>query len=168
LMVDAERALVWRGPMVHSAISQMLDDVLWGKLDVLLIDLPPGTGDAQLTLAQKQILSGVVLVSTPQDIALADVRRAFAMFKTIGTSVLGIIENMAWFEDNQQHRHYIFGKGGAAKFAQEQQIPFLESIPLDPALRKASDEGKPTAQQQPFNAIAETLCAALMLKKHAS
>ena len=163
LMVDENRALVWRGPMVHSAITQMLDDVLWENLDVLVIDMPPGTGDAQLTLAQRKILTGIVLVSTPQDIALADVRRALAMFKKVEVPILGIIENMAWFKpDDQSPPVYIFGRGGARALAEKENIPFLGEIPLDPALREAADQGRPSAQKEAFAKIAEKITSALL------
>ncbi len=163
LLVDEARALVWRGPMVHSAISQMLDDVVWGQLDALIIDMPPGTGDAQLTLAQRRILTGVVLVSTPQDIALADVRRALAMFQKVDTRILGIVENMAWFaHDKSSPLIYIFGRGGAKALAEKEGIPFLGEIPLDPALREAADQGKPTAQKKIFAEIAQKISDALL------
>ncbi len=162
LLVDAARAMIWRGPMVHSAITQMLDDVVWGALDVLVIDMPPGTGDAQLTLAQRRILSGVVLVSTPQDIALADVRRALAMFKRVETPILGIVENMAWFApDDQSPPIYIFGRGGARQLAEQENIPFLGEIPLDPALREAADRGQPDTHKKIFGDIADKISVIL-------
>lgn len=156
LLVEQDQALVWRGPMVHTAVSQLLDDVLWGELDILLIDMPPGTGDAALTLAQKKILTGAVLVSTPQEVALADVRRAFTMFQTMDVPLLGLVENMAWFEDENKNKNYIFGEGGAKKFADANTIPLLGQVPLLPELRQAGDEGKPLALPQ-FDEIAKAL-----------
>ena len=145
LLVAEKQALVWRGPMVHSAVSQLLDDVLWGELDILFIDMPPGTGDAQLTLAQKQVLTAAILVSTPQEIALIDVRRALNMFQTMNVPIAGIIENMAWFEDAAGKKNYIFGEGGAKKFAEENDVLFLGQVPLTPELRQAADEGNTIA-----------------------
>ncbi len=145
LLVAEKQALVWRGPMVHSAVSQLLDDVLWGELDILFIDMPPGTGDAQLTLAQKQVLTAAILVSTPQEIALIDVRRALNMFQTMNVPIAGIIENMAWFEDAAGKKNYIFGEGGAKKFAEENDTLFLGQVPLTPELRQAADEGNTIA-----------------------
>lgn len=154
LMVEEEKALVWRGPMVHSAVSQLLDDVLWGEIDILLIDMPPGTGDAQLTLAQKRVLSGAILVSTPQEIALADVRRALAMFQTMKVEIIGVVENMAWFEDGSGTRNYIFGDGGAAKFAKKNGLALLGRIPIDLNLRASGDAGKPLNPNPIFDEIA--------------
>ena len=159
LMVEAEQALVWRGPMVHSAISQMLDDVLWGELDLLFIDMPPGTGDAALTLAQKQVLSGVVLVSTPQDLALMDVRRALSMYQTTKTPIFGVIENMAWFDKGDGEKIYIFGRSQVKSFALDRNIPLLGEIPLDPLLRQSADDGKISAQMDVFEQIAHNLLA---------
>jgi ATP-binding protein involved in chromosome partitioning len=156
LMVEQDQALVWRGPMVHSAVSQLLDDVIWGELDVLLIDMPPGTGDAQLTLAQKRVLTGAILVSTPQEVALADVRRADSMFRTMGVPILGLVENMAWFEDENKNKNFIFGEGGAKRFAAANRISLLGQVPLLAVLRQAGDDGKPIPLPQ-FDAIAKAL-----------
>lgn len=154
LLVPAEQALVWRGPMVHKAISQLLDDVVWGALDFLILDMPPGTGDAQMTLAQKKVLDGAILVSTPQEVALADVRRALSMFITMDVPVLGLIENMAWFEDSAGNKNYPFGQGGGAGLARDEGIPLLGQVPLLTALRQAGDEGV-AADLPVFDSLAE-------------
>lgn len=149
-MVDPSRALVWRGPMVHSAINQMLRDVAWGELDLLIVDMPPGTGDAQLSLAQNARLSGAVIVSTPQDLALADARRAVAMFRQVNVPVLGLIENMSLYHcPNCGHEAHIFGHGGAKAEAEKLGIPFLGELALDRAVRVASDEGMPLVLSAP-------------------
>ena len=143
---DVDAPMIWRGPIVMSAISQMMRDVDWGDLDVLVIDTPPGTGDAQLTLAQKVALSGAVIVSTPQEVALADVRRGVAMFRKTNVPVLGLVENMAWFEDPVSgNRSYIFGEGGARQMADTLDIPFLGEMPLVSAIRSGGDIGSPVA-----------------------
>ncbi len=130
-----------------SAISQMMKDVDWGELDLLIIDTPPGTGDAQLTLAQKVLLSGAVIVSTPQEVALADVRRGVAMFRKTNVPVLGIVENMAWFEDPASgNRTFIFGEGGARRMAETLSIPLLGEVPLLPEIRAAGDAGHVDSQ----------------------
>lgn len=143
---DVDAPMIWRGPIVMSAISQMLKDVEWGELDILIIDTPPGTGDAQLTLAQRVSLSGAVIVSTPQEVALADVRRGVAMFRKTEVPVLGIVENMAYFEDPvSQNRTYLFGEGGARRMAEELSVPFLGEVPLVQAIREGGDTGEPVA-----------------------
>ena len=147
-LTEPEKALVWRGPMVQGALMQMLRDVDWGELDVLVIDMPPGTGDAQLTLAQKLKLTGAIVVSTPQDLALIDARRGIAMFERVAVPVLGIIENMSVFtcphcgEDS-----HIFGHGGAAEEASKRGIPLLGQIPLTMSLREQADAGQPLVGQ---------------------
>jgi ATP-binding protein involved in chromosome partitioning len=149
-LVDPDKAMIWRGPMVASAITQMLRDVAWGELDVLVVDMPPGTGDAQLTLAQQAPLAGAVIVSTPQDLALIDARRGVAMFRDVGVPILGLVENMSWFAcDDCGKRHYPFGHGGARTEAQRLAIPFLGEIPLDPAIRERSDSGYPIVAAEP-------------------
>ncbi len=150
LLVDAETAMVWRGPMVMSAITQMMADVEWGALDVLLVDMPPGTGDAQLALAQGTSLSGAVIVSTPQDLSLIDARRGITMFKKVDVPILGIVENMSHFicPDCGGH-HAIFGEGGAKVEAARLQVPFLGAIPLTMDLRAASDAGQPVTARDP-------------------
>jgi ATP-binding protein involved in chromosome partitioning len=169
-LVDAEAAMVWRGPMVMSAVQQLLRDVLWGELDVLLVDMPPGTGDTQLTLAQSVALSGAVIVSTPQDLALIDARRGIAMFQKTSVPVLGLIENMSYFIcDNCGKRHELFAHGGARAEAERLGAPFLGEIPLDLAIREGSDNGVPIAIAEPagphaaaYQAIARSIAAALM------
>lgn len=146
LLVDAENALIWRGPMVQGAIVQLLRDVDWGDLDYLIIDMPPGTGDAQLTLAQQVKLTGAVIVSTPQDIALIDARKAVAMFGKVQVPILGIVENMSTFHcPNCGHETHIFGTGGAKAEAEKLGVPLLAELPLLPEVRHMSDAGTPPA-----------------------
>ena len=150
LMVDAETAMVWRGPMIMSAITQMLADVDWGTLDVLIVDMPPGTGDAQLAIAQGANLSGAVIVSTPQDLALIDARRGIAMFRKVDVPILGLIENMAHFIcPDCGSEHAIFGSGGAAADAARLGVPYLGAVPLTMELRIASDLGRPVVARDP-------------------
>lgn len=149
-MVDPESAMIWRGPMVMSAITQMLRDVIWGELDVLVVDMPPGTGDAQLTMAQQTPLAGAVIVSTPQDLALVDARRGIAMFKKVEVPILGVVENMSYFCcPNCNHRTDLFGHGGAQKEAERLNVPFLGAVPLDPVIRETSDGGRPITVTEP-------------------
>lgn len=149
-LVAEETAMVWRGPMVMSAIRQMLWDVAWGELDVLVVDMPPGTGDAQLTLAQQVPLRGVVIVSTPQDLALIDARRGIAMFRKVDVPALGIIENMSYFQCPEcGTRSDIFGHGGARQEAERLKVPFLGEIPLHMSIRTSSDEGTPVVESEP-------------------
>lgn len=146
LMVDPETAIVWRGPMLMGALQQMLGQVEWGELDVLIIDLPPGTGDVQLTLCQKTELTGAIVVSTPQDVALLDARKALDMFKTLKTPVLGLIENMSSYVcPSCGHEAHIFGHGGVADEAQKIGVPFLGELPLHLDVRTAGDGGTPIA-----------------------
>lgn len=155
-LVEAESAMIWRGAMATSAVRQMLDEVAWGALDVLLLDLPPGTGDVQLTLLQRVPLAGAVIVSTPQEMALADVRRGLAMFEKTHAPILGIIENMSYFEPpGGGPRVHIFGEGGAQRTAAQAGVPFLGEIPIDVALREASDAGKPLVATQPTHPVAQ-------------
>lgn len=148
-LVAEETPMIWRGPMVHSAIQQLFRDVAWGDKDVLVVDLPPGTGDAQLTLTQSIPLTGAVIVSTPQDIALIDARKAVAMFQKTEVPILGLIENMSSFCcPNCGHQTDIFGHGGAEAEAKKIQVPFLGAIPLEITIRTRSDEGNPVATQQ--------------------
>jgi ATP-binding protein involved in chromosome partitioning len=144
-LVDPGSPMIWRGAMATSAVRQMLDDVVWGELDVLLLDLPPGTGDVQLTLVQRVPLAGAVIVSTPQEMALADVRRGLAMFEKTHAPILGVIENMAYFELPDGARSYIFGQGGARRTAEQAGVPFLGEIPIDVSLRESADVGRPLA-----------------------
>jgi ATP-binding protein involved in chromosome partitioning len=149
-LVPPDQAVIWRGPMLHSAIRQFLSDVEWGELDYLVIDLPPGTGDAQLTLAQSVPLTGGVVVATPQDVALADVVKGIAMFEKLEVPVLGVVENMSYFLcPHCGERTDIFAHGGAAKMAEKYGAPFLGEIPLDVAIRVGGDSGKPVAATHP-------------------
>lgn len=149
-VVEEDSAMIWRGPMVISAITQMLREVAWGDLDVLVVDLPPGTGDAQLTMAQQTPLAGAVIVSTPQDIALIDARRGIEMFKKVNVPMLGLIENMSSFCcPTCNHVTPIFGHGGARLEAEKRGIPFLGEIPLDIAIRQTSDDGRPIVATDP-------------------
>ena len=168
-LVEEETPMIWRGPMVMSAITQMLREVAWGELDVLVVDMPPGTGDAQLTMAQAVPLSGAVIVSTPQDLALLDARRGIAMFKRVDVPILGLIENMSYFVcPHCGTRSDIFAHGGARHEAERLHVPFLGEVPLEMAIRETSDSGKPlvaTAPQSPhahaYMRIAEQVRAAL-------
>jgi ATP-binding protein involved in chromosome partitioning len=149
-LVEEDTAMIWRGPMVMSAITQMLRDVAWGTLDVLVVDMPPGTGDAQLTLAQNVPLKGAVIVSTPQDLALIDARRGLAMFTKVNVPVLGIVENMSYFQCPQcGTRSDIFGHGGARHEAERLGVPFLGEVPLHMAIRATSDSGTPVVESEP-------------------
>ena len=143
LIVDPEQALAWRGPMVMGALRQLMSDVDWGELDFLLVDTPPGTGDAHLSLIQSKRLSGAVIVSTPQEMALADVRRGVQLFRKTQIPIIGVIENMAWLETPDGNKQYLFGDGGAERAAHELEAPFLGAVPLYPELREASDAGAP-------------------------
>ena len=146
LMVDPDKAVVWRGPMLMGALQQMLGQVAWGQLDILIVDLPPGTGDVQLTLCQRTALTGAVVVSTPQDVALLDARKALDMFKTLGTPVLGLIENMSTFVcPHCGEETHIFGHGGVAAEAERLNVPLLGALPLDLQTRLAGDAGTPVA-----------------------
>ena len=144
-LVSVDTPTIWRGPMVMKALEQMFNGVEWGKLDYLIIDLPPGTGDAQLTLAQSSKLSGSIVISTPQDVALIDARKGINMFKRVNVKVLGLVENMSYFIcENCETKHYIFDKDGVKNEAEKFQIPFLGDIPIDKKLREQSDTGKPS------------------------
>jgi ATP-binding protein involved in chromosome partitioning len=164
-LVPEDQAMIWRGPMVMGALTQMLGQVAWGALDVMVIDLPPGTGDAQLTLSQKVDLAGAVIVSTPQDIALIDARRGVAMFRKVGVPILGLIENMSYFScPHCGARSEVFGHGGARAEAARQGVAFLGQIPLLAAVRESGDAGRPIVVAAPdseaaqaFRAIAATV-----------
>jgi len=160
LMVDPAKAVVWRGPMLMGALQQMLTQVEWGELDVLLVDLPPGTGDVQLTLCQKTHLTGAIVVSTPQDVALLDARKALDMFNTLKTPVLGLVENMSTYVCPKcGHEEHIFGHGGVATEAKEIDVPFLGALPIDLDTRLAGDAGTPIAAGEGDMADAYTLLA---------
>jgi ATP-binding protein involved in chromosome partitioning len=149
-LVEEETPMIWRGPMVMSALTQMLREVEWGTLDVMVVDMPPGTGDAQLTIAQQVPLAGAVIVSTPQDLALIDARRGVEMFKRVNVPVLGVIENMSYFVCPKcGERHDIFGHGGAHREAEKLGVPFLGEVPLHMAIRETSDAGRPVVATEP-------------------
>jgi ATP-binding protein involved in chromosome partitioning len=149
-LIEEETPMIWRGPMVMSALTQMLREVEWGTLDVMVVDMPPGTGDAQLTMAQQVPLKGAVIVSTPQDLALIDARRGIAMFKRVNVPVLGIVENMSTFICPKcGTRSDIFGHGGARHEAQRMGVPFLGEVPLEMSIRETSDAGLPIVATQP-------------------
>src|SRR5207244_11126857 len=148
--LDENKPVIWRGPMVHGAIQQFLRDFDWGDLDYLVVDLPPGTGDAPLSLSQLIPLSGVVIVTTPQDVALQDVAKGMAMFKQLEVPVIGVIENMSYFVcPNCSERHELFGRGGGARIAQAFDVPFLGQVPLQPNVRTGGDEGQPVVMIDP-------------------
>ncbi|MHA7900216.1 MAG: Mrp/NBP35 family ATP-binding protein [Henriciella sp.] len=155
-LTDPDAPMIWRGPIVQSAITQMLNDAQWGTpedpLDLLIIDTPPGTGEAQLTLAQRVPVDAAVIVTTPQEVALADVRRGAAMFAKTHVPVLGIVETMSWFEDPSGVRHYLMGDGGGAQMARALGLPLLAQIPMLQAIREGGDNGEPAALADPISA----------------
>lgn len=165
LMMDPDKAIVWRGPMLMGALQQMLGQVEWGGLDVLIVDLPPGTGDVQLTLCQKSELTGALVVSTPQDVALLDAKKALDMFQTLNTPVLGLIENMSTFHCPEcGHEAHIFGHGGVKAEADRLGLPFLGALPIDLETRLAGDSGTPIAagdgpMAEAYAALAQRLVA---------
>ncbi|MBI3891634.1 MAG: Mrp/NBP35 family ATP-binding protein [Candidatus Wallbacteria bacterium] len=149
-------AVIWRGPMLHGAVRQFLGEVSWGDLDYLIVDLPPGTGDVQLSLSQSISMTGAVIVSTPQDVALQDVRKGIAMFRKVGVPILGIIENMAGHICSRcGNEDFIFGHGGAQREGEVQGIPFLGSIPIDTQIRIGGDTGKPIVAERPDSPISK-------------
>ncbi|MCP3870903.1 MAG: iron-sulfur cluster carrier protein ApbC [Gammaproteobacteria bacterium] len=155
-LVDEETPMIWRGPMVTQALEQLLNDTNWTELDYLVIDLPPGTGDTQLTLAQKVPVSGAVIVTTPQDIALLDARKGFKMFEKVEVPVLGIVENMSIHICSQcSHEEHIFGEGGGNRMAEQYGVDFLGALPLDIRIREETDGGKPTVVAEPDSRIAQ-------------
>jgi ATP-binding protein involved in chromosome partitioning len=154
-LVDEETPMIWRGPMVMSALTQMLREVEWGELDVLVVDMPPGTGDAQLTMAQAVPLAGADIVSTPQDLALIDARKGLNMFKKVDVPLLGIVENMSYFVAPDTGKRYdIFGHGGARREAERLGVTFLGEVPLEMGIRESSDEGRPVVAAKPDSAEA--------------
>ena len=171
LLVAEREALVWRGPMIHSAVQQFLRDVNWGPLDYLVFDMPPGTGDAQLSLSQVVPLSGVVMVTTPQEVALLDVRKALGMFRKLNVPILGIVENMSYFAAPDTGRRYpIFGEGGGLRVAEEFGVPLLGQIPLEMDTRAGGDAGVPITIGQPDSAQAQafrTIAAAAVARVEA-
>ncbi len=172
-LIDEETPMIWRGPMVTQALEQLLRDTAWDDLDYMVIDLPPGTGDTQLTLAQKVPVSGAVIVTTPQDIALLDARKALKMFEKVEVPVLGIVENMSTHICSKcGHEEHIFGEGGGNRMADDYDVDFLGALPLDIRIRKETDDGKPTVVAEPdspisntYREIARRTAAKLALKK---
>lgn len=154
--VKPEQAMIWRGPMVHKYLTVFLTQIPWGELDYLVIDLPPGTGDAQLTLTQTAPLSGAVIVTTPQDVSLIDARKGLEMFKQVRVPVLGIVENMSYFIGDGGRRYEIFRHGGGRKLAQEAGVRFLGEIPIDPRVAECGDTGDPIVHKYPDSPIAKT------------
>lgn len=170
-MVDPDVAMVWRGPMLAGAVTQFINDVDWGELDYLVFDLPPGTGDIQLSLAQKIKVTGSLLVTTPQDVALADVYRAKSMFDRVRIPVTGIVENMSYFVGDDGKRYDIFGTGGGQKAAEDLGVPLMGQIPIEPKVRACGDTGEPIIQAAPdadssnaFRELAKRLVAAIDAK----
>jgi ATP-binding protein involved in chromosome partitioning len=154
-LVKPETAMIWRGPMVHKYITGMLTQTPWGDLDYLVIDLPPGTGDAQLTLTQTAPLSGAVIVTTPQDVSLIDARKGLEMFRQVHVPVLGIIENMSYFIGEDGKRYEIFRHGGGKKLANEAGVPFLGDVPIDPKVAECGDGGEPIVRKYPDSPAAK-------------
>jgi ATP-binding protein involved in chromosome partitioning len=155
-LMDVDQPVIWRGPMVMKAVEQFLGDVAWGKLDFLVVDMPPGTGDAQLTLTQKIQLSGAVIVTTPQDVALIDARKGLAMFQKVNVPVLGIIENMSFYVCKKcGHREEIFKHGGGKQTAKKLNVPFLGEIPIDPKVAIGGDSGVPIVAAEPKSPVTE-------------
>jgi len=156
-LVKAEQPLIWRGPMLHSAIRQFLTDVDWGELDYLVVDLPPGTGDAALSLAQSLPLSGGVIVTLPQQVSLDDARRGMEMFRQLDVPIFGVIENMSYLELPDGTRMDVFGSGGGERLAEQAGVPFIGAIPMDPAVRAGGDEGQPVTITHPDSVVAKAL-----------
>jgi ATP-binding protein involved in chromosome partitioning len=173
LLAPPDKPMILRGPMLHGIVRQFLTDVNWGELDYLIVDMPPGTGDVQLSLAQLVPVQGAVLVTTPQIVSLADVRRALKMFETVSIPVLGIIENMSYFvpPDMPEKRYDIFGAGGGSRFADEMGVPFLGEVPLGIEVREAGDKGVPVVVSDPdspqskaFRRVAEEVAAQISIE----
>jgi ATP-binding protein involved in chromosome partitioning len=154
-LVPSEQAVIWRGPMVDRALRQFLGDLDWGELDYLVIDLPPGTGDAQLTLTQQAPLTGAIIVTTPQDVSLIDARKGLEMFRQVRVPVLGIVENMSYFLGEDGKRYDIFRHGGGQKLAAEAGVPFLGEIPIDPRVAESGDVGEPIVRRYPDSGVAK-------------
>jgi ATP-binding protein involved in chromosome partitioning len=155
-LIDVDTPMVWRGPMVTQALEQLLRDTNWRDIDYLIVDLPPGTGDIQLTLAQKVPVTGAVIVTTPQDIALIDARKGLKMFEKVSVPIVGIVENMAVHICSKcGHAEHIFGEGGAERMCRDYKVPFLGSLPLDIRIRENADSGRPTVVADPDGAIAQ-------------
>jgi ATP-binding protein involved in chromosome partitioning len=158
-MVKPNQPLIWRGPMLHSAIRQFLTDVSWGELDYLIVDLPPGTGDAPLSLAQSLPLSGGVIVTLPQRVSQEDARRSLEMFRQLDVSVLGVVENMSYLELPDGTKMDIFGSGGGRELAEQAGVPFIGAIPMDPAVREGGDNGVPVVIGSPDSVVARAMRA---------
>ncbi len=160
LLVADDQPVIWRGPMLHSAVRQFLFDVAWNDLDYLVVDLPPGTGDAQLSLSQQAHLMGAVIVTTPQDVSVLDVKKAIRMFQTVNVPILGVVENMAWFTPpGSNERYLLFGQGGGASIEREFGVPLLGQIPIEIEVREGGDSGKPIVLAAPDSASAKALAA---------
>jgi ATP-binding protein involved in chromosome partitioning len=150
MLVPADQPIIWRGPMLHGAVQQFMRDVQWGELDYLVVDLPPGTGDVSLSMAQSVPVAGAVVVTTPQGVSVSDVRKAVAMFRQLNIPVLGVVENMSYFVCGHcDERTEIFGHGGGAKMAEDLSIPFLGEVPIDTRVRSGGDEGQPIVAAAP-------------------
>ena len=162
-LVDAGQAMIWRGPMASQALTQLLTQTQWGTaeepLDVLVVDLPPGTGDVQLTLTQKTLIDGAVVVSTPQEMALADARRAVTLFGKTGIKLVGVVENMAFLKTPDGAEMEVFGRGGARRMAEALEVPFVGEVPLDPGLRASLDNGRPLMAEYPHGEMAQRFAA---------
>ena len=154
-LADQQTPMIWRGPMVTSAIKTFTQKVLWKELDFIIVDMPPGTGDTQLTFAQEIKLDGAIIVSTPQEVALLDVKRGIKMFDKLGVKILGLVDNMSYFEGDDGKRYPIFGEGGVKKTADEFSKEFLGEIPIDPIVGKQGDLGKPIVESNPENKISQ-------------
>jgi ATP-binding protein involved in chromosome partitioning len=158
-LVPPEKAVIWRGPMVDRALRQFLTQLDWGALDYLVIDLPPGTGDAQLTLTQHAPLTGAIIVTTPQDVSLIDARKGLEMFREVRVPVLGIVENMSYFVGADGQRYEIFRHGGGKKLAEASGVPFLGEVPIDPRVAECGDTGAPIVQKYPDSSVAKAYLA---------
>ena len=156
-LIELDTAVIWRGPMLSSAIKQFITEVEWQELDYLIFDLPPGTGDIQLTIAQTVPLIGAVIVTTPQDVALADVTKALSMFRKVDVPIVGVVENMSYYELPDGSKDYIFGKNGGEKFAKANGVAFLGAIPIDRAVREGGDSGVPCTLSHPDSATSKAI-----------
>ena len=161
-LVRSDQPLIWRGPMLHSAIRQFLTDVEWGELDYLVVDLPPGTGDAALSLIQSMPLSGGIIVTLPQQVSLDDARRGLEMFRQLDVPVFGVVENMSFLELPDGTHMDVFGTGGGERLARESGVPFIGAIPLDPSVRQGGDAGVPILVAEPDSAVSRALRAITM------
>ena len=156
-LIESDTAVIWRGPMVSSAVKQFINEVEWKELDYLIFDLPPGTGDVQITIAQTIPLTGAIIVTTPQDVAIADVSKAVSMFRKVNVPILGVVENMSYYELPDGTKDYIFGHHGGEIFARTQGLAFLGSIPIDRAVREGGDSGTPCIVSHPDSATSKAI-----------